>query len=594
MRSSRISSAVSLSLAAGLTLLVAVPNALARDATIKVVSPQAEAEMQAQPTLPDVPVVLVKPPRGRDATFEASELKAPDPNAVGVLDDKQGSFGVDMWEGTSAATVRRFLPSLPAATPSRAMRGLMRRLLLTAAAPADGGQNAQNAQTPSLLLLRAERLYAMGEMDGLTQLLRAAPVALMNPALQRMKVDALLLGGDTAAACAEMPAVQGGPADATLAKMQVLCPLVSGRTMEGKFGIDLMRERKDADNAFIAAAEVLGGLPPGNVDKLPNLAPIHIAAFRAAKMSLPADTANTTQPALLRAVALSPNAPVEVRLLAAERAEAVGALDADSLRQLYASLTFTPAELQAAVQGGDKNAKARWLLFRVAQLENQPVLRSEAITKALKSAADRNAYAAAARLYAPLMVEIKPAAELAGFAPVAARALYAAGRADMAANWLAVAAANADTAKDAAALWPLARLSTGRDDKPTPPSVIEAWRTAKDLPPDQAERRAAVGLALVSAVGEPVPAAQWLSLLDGPLLAVAPGPRPALKAMLRSATEGLHVGETVLLSLAALGETGLDKADPDTLNRVVVALRQVGLDHEARDLAVEAALANGI
>jgi hypothetical protein len=44
----------------------------------------------------------------------------------------------------------------------------------------------------------------------------------------------------------------------------------------------------------------------------------------------------------------------------------------------------------------------------------------------------------------------------------------------------------------------------------------------------------------------------------------------------------------------ALGETALDKADPDTLNRVVVFLRQVGLEREARDLAVEVALANGV
>ena len=49
--------------------------------------------------------------------------------------------------------------------------------------------------------------------------------------------------------------------------------------------------------------------------------------------------------------------------------------------------------------------------------------------------------------------------------------------------------------------------------------------------------------------------------------------------------------ETVVV---ALGETGLDKADPDTLNRVVVFLRMVGLEREARGLAMEAALANGV
>ena len=61
-----------------------------------------------------------------------------------------------------------------------------------------------------------------------------------------------------------------------------------------------------------------------------------------------------------------------------------------------------------------------------------------------------------------------------------------------------------------------------------------------------------------------------------------------------SAGDGLRLGETVLLTLVILGETGLDKIDADTLNRVVVALRLVGLDREARELAIEAALANGV
>jgi hypothetical protein len=120
-----------------------------------------------------------------------------------------------------------------------------------------------------------------------------------------------------------------------------------------------------------------------------------------------------------------------------------------------------------------------------------------------------------------------------------------------------------------------------------------AWRAARELPPDQAERRALVALDLLQAVGEKVPQTEWLSL--SPVPAVTPAqPRPAVKAMLRAAAEGLRLGETVLLSLVALGETGLDKADPDSLNRVIAALRLVGLEKEARELAVEAALANGI
>ena len=55
-----------------------------------------------------------------------------------------------------------------------------------------------------------------------------------------------------------------------------------------------------------------------------------------------------------------------------------------------------------------------------------------------------------------------------------------------------------------------------------------------------------------------------------------------------------RLGETVLLSLLALGESGPGDADPVVLSRVLSSLRNIGLEAEARALAVEAALAAGL
>ena len=98
-------------------------------------------------------------------------------------------------------------------------------------------------------------------------------------------------------------------------------------------------------------------------------------------------------------------------------------------------------------------------------------------------------------------------------------------------------------------------------------------------------------MSMLQAVGETVPASAWLAQASGSV--TAPGPKPALKAMLRAAAEGTRRAETALLSAVALGETGLDSVDPDTLNRVVVFLRQAGFERDARELAIEAVLANG-
>ena len=60
------------------------------------------------------------------------------------------------------------------------------------------------------------------------------------------------------------------------------------------------------------------------------------------------------------------------------------------------------------------------------------------------------------------------------------------------------------------------------------------------------------------------------------------------------ATTNLRVGETILLSLLVLGEAGPAQANPTVLHKVIKSLRNVGLDREARALAVEAAVASGL
>ncbi|CAA7611320.1 Antifreeze glycopeptide polyprotein [Candidatus Terasakiella magnetica] len=519
-------------------------------------------------------------PKGPSGHFEVEELKAPDLEAVGVLDDKQGGLGVGMWRGTQTAVVRRFLPQLPAANGSRVARGLARRLLLTAAAAPD---NIRDGGAP-LLELRAERLFAMGEIEGLASLLKAAPAALTSPGLARLKMDTYLLAGDTKAACGEFSLIPGS----IDTKMQIFCNLVAGKVLEANLALDLMRDRKDADHAFVVAAEAMAGTPPAKIDRLPNITPLHLAAFRAAKMALPADIAQSGHPALLRVMADSPALPLEVRLTAAEKAEMLGAMETDALRRMISAVTFTAAEQQAAAN--DKGPRGRALVFKTALAEQQPVARVNLIAHALTSAGDPQGFANVARLYAPLISEIKPSPELAPFAVMAARALYAAARPEAAGGWLALAKSDPATAKAADEMWPLTRLTRSGGEEMGSTLLYAALRPASD----HAERRSLVALDLLQAVGEKVPAAEWLATLQGPAVAAATTPKPQIKVLQRNAAEALRVGETVLLTLISLGDTGLDKTDPETLNRAVQYLRLAGFDREARELAVEAALANGL
>ena len=62
--------------------------------------------------------------------------------------------------------------------------------------------------------------------------------------------------------------------------------------------------------------------------------------IRAAKIKLPKDITSSNDPAVLKTIATSPNAEPALRVETAERAEILGVLDVEVLRQIYAGVTF--------------------------------------------------------------------------------------------------------------------------------------------------------------------------------------------------------------------------------------------------------------
>jgi hypothetical protein len=60
---------------------------------------------------------------------------------------------------------------------------------------------------------------------------------------------------------------------------------------------------------------------------------------------------------------------------------------------------------------------------------------------------------------------------------------------------------------------------------------------------------------------------------------------------LAAAVDRLAVGEAALLAVLATGEGGPARLDADSLDRVIRALRAIGLERDARRFAAEALLA---
>ena len=268
-------------------------------------------------------------PRGE--RIQVQDLGVLDPNATGALDEKHGGFGSDMWAGSSIGIVQKVLPLLPGATPWRSLQQLERTLLLTASAVPAGKSSGD-----SLIKLRADKLWTMGDVDGLGVLLKAVPDTAFTPALRRLQVDAALVAGDIPTACQQVSALrQQASNDSFPDKLQILCQFSSGKANEAGLGVDLLREQKVNDPAFFIAADALAGIAPGKIDSFANPTSLTLAMARAAKLALPESVVSSTlSPGLLRAVATMSTATQEARLAAAEKAEAFGAVDAELLRQL--------------------------------------------------------------------------------------------------------------------------------------------------------------------------------------------------------------------------------------------------------------------
>jgi hypothetical protein len=316
-------------------------------------------------------------------------------------------------------------------------------------------------------------------------------------------------------------------------------------------------------------------------------------------VQLPADVIASDAPGVLGTVAVSPNAPVELRLEAAERAEAAGALAVDVLRQLYTSVSFSEEALANPLSKAEAESGplSRALLYRTALVQTVPTARAEAIGRALDLAREGGRYASAVRAFLPVLAQVTPSAELMWFAPEAVRAFLVGGDHQALRRWLGLMRAGALFDEGVrAVLWdvlPLARLAGSEDAEAWSAEQLRPWWQRRDGG-DEARRRAALLYTLLEALGDDLPEDLWEALLDGPQRTMVAMPRPALWQRLAAAADGGRVGETVLLSLLALGEGGPAAANPVILRRVLVGLRSVGLEAEARAIAVEAAVAAGI
>jgi len=605
-------------------------------------APAAPAPAAVEPLPPSGPAPLILP------KVDVQTLSEIDPDSVGVLDDAQGGLGIDMWRGADRAAIARLLPLLPHRAGSPTVRDLLRRLLLTRAtapraAPAPngaggtaapngaGGTAAPNGasgtaapngasgtaapngakaptasngrtDTPRLLGLRIEALFAIGDLDGALKLFRLVEADRAGEPLVRDEVEALFFNNDNAGACKEVRERAQSFTGVYWLQASAYCLALGGDTGKAGLVTELLGERKSEVNpAFFALMDAIGGVRTATVASLADPLALHMSMMRAANLRLPDDILRSGRPAVLRAAALSPNADFGLRLHAAEGAFAAGALAVGQLQEIYANVPFEPAELSSPLTAAEAawGPRGRALLMRAAAQHDVPAARAEVLQKAIQLGHDKGGLPVVLAAAVPLLAPIRPAGDLMWFAADAARALFAAGRLQDAMSWYALArqdaATNPAAAAVAAALWPLAALSGTEGAAADAAAAFDRWWAAQPKGKDIAASalRAQRVLALLDANGMALGDAPWATLAAAAPDAQTAGPSAAVLHMLGRAAADRRRGEVVTLALIALGDEG-PAASTQAVETATRALRAVGLDKEARALALESMVAAGL
>jgi hypothetical protein len=520
-------------------------------------------------------------PRG----FQVEGLAPPEIDSIGLSGPGEGGFERTLWAGSDPELILTLLSLLPVATHNPPLAALTTRVLATGA-PLDG-----TIAPGRVLGARVERLLAMGNLDSAKQLLDQLPPGGGDTALARLAAEAALLVGDDAGAC-QRAADLAPTSDAEFwAEVQIYCRLAAGDQDGARLALELLREGGHGENAaFFQLAGMVADRSEGAPPALSAPEPVELALLRLADQPVPAASIGSLSPATLTAVARSPVLAGDHQLEIAERAFQNGGLAASDLGAIYAERA--PAGDALASVRSDWGPAARAMAWRAAK-ETEAPADLAALLDATWRAAQGEERLLVAEVWAPRFADLPVDRSLAASAPSAARALLGANRQLPAARWFSLlqdeVRSDSRVRRELAALTPLFALAGIGGSQAVPAldeAAVAAWRAATPAAADKAARL----FALLEGIGSPVPDQAWWRELEPPLQREVSVPVSPLWRGLERAVAGQRKGEAVLFALHMLNGAP-EAAHGAALTAALRALRAVGLDQEAREIAVATALA---
>ncbi|MFD2206904.1 hypothetical protein [Kiloniella antarctica] len=530
--------------------------------------------------------------------IQVNSLGGLDLDTIGTLSPDQGGFGYDMWRQSSLQDVYALISHMPVRYSSSVGNSLAQRLLLSSAGRPLDDKPLKADQ--SLLSLRIEKLGELGAYTDLDNLFQRVPSRSDTEKQAILRSDTLLMVGKATEACQVIQNMSSTGKDSYWIQGMIYCHFLQKQVDQALLGLDLLGETgATPDPLFqelvLAASGVdikLSGKSAGSVE------PLHWALSRISNKFIPLELDNFLNPGVRIAMIVAEDYPLDRRVVAAENAVTSGEIDAVNLVNLYSRFEFSPEELDSVVDGkiNRDGAEARALFLQAAQLQSVPAARAEIIKTALDHADNDGLSLLMTRVISGLVGEIPPSADLTWFALPAGRVLYVTGKTQKADAWLMLARqymlSEQSAAASITALWPYARLSGLEGGERY--GTLKGWASAQaEVGPEVLNQQLVLLRSCMQALGETA-RLSWGELASLEISSPGLAPSAALLYALKDAQNGNRLAEIVLLSLIILGEEGPGDTHSLALSSVVEALYSVGLQDEARALAIEAMMLSGI
>jgi|GEM_PF-680656 len=574
-------------------------------------APHSVDEMILFPTGPSTgaqratPVqILGARPGEAGSGIEVGTLGQVDEGSIGLLDDSNGGLGTAMWTGTGRQSVEQLLGQVPGPTTSPVMGDLARRLLLTSARPPQGAHGGV-----SLLALRLARLNAAGRANDIVQLMARSGGARPSPAAAMEFAKGALGANDVARACNMLSVLPvGGDTSADdvaffALKLSIFCQISGGQVAAANLTADLAREQGLDDAHFLSlAAAATDGLnlraaAPPMIDALT------LRMMQLAKRALPENAVSVLEPNVLLSVVGDTSYDPEIQVAAAERAAALGLLSGDEMAASYLEVPYSREDVDGVRIGREPASpyRRRALYHQAVLDERVPAGRADILSSLFFREAGGPAYRATLIAHYGSLTSVPPSGALSAFAPLAVRAFLEQGDRVRASMWLSVLEGQATGQRQHRELQAILRLiDPGALIMPLGFKVEDGANFISPVLQDalddlakggQARDFAAMEIVLLDALGMQIAPSVWDALLAAGNLPGGAVPPPAMMRKLNLVSNNAQRGETVMLILAGLAEAGPKGTHPKSLGEMVAALARVGLDVEARRLAVEALLA---